>query len=121
MTEIEQSSEDRRVTLRGSGSGNAHWVEIKPDGWLVVEWYDHSQAAQDFFDHDAAYLLRINPDDKRRMLHILAADAGRAIEVEDPDGLLLELADERFATYFEIKAWLDGAGIPFKYEYDGMA
>ena len=96
-------------------------MEIKPDGSLVIEWYDYSSIAESVWGNDVAYLLTIGPDDKRQVLSLLAAQAKCLADADDPDGLLLNLSQQQFHTYWDVKQWLENHNIPFEKTFNSWA
>ncbi len=97
------------------------WVDIAADGSLVIEFYDHSAAANDAFGNDVAYLLTVAPRHKETMLRLLREEAGVQTVVGNGDSMLLGLIHERFASYFDLVRWLEARQIPFAKSFDGWA
>jgi hypothetical protein len=64
---------EKRVKLKGVLERAASSVEIKGDGSLVVEVYDFSDEAEQWFGNDVAFLLKVSSADKSRMLSWLMA------------------------------------------------
>lgn len=64
---------EKRVKLKGVLERTASSVEIKGDGSLVVEVYDFSDDAEQWFGNDVAFLLKVSSADKSRMLSWLMA------------------------------------------------
>ena len=50
---------EKRVKLKGVLERTASSVEIKGDGSLVVEVYDFSDDAEQWFGNDVAFLLKV--------------------------------------------------------------
>lgn len=72
-------------------------ARIDEAGNLVLEGYDIGKTVEEFFgDSDYEYWLRVARDYK--------------------DTVLLWLIKERFTTSSEFRQWLDGKGIPNKFE-----
>lgn len=53
----------QRVRLTGGLEHTVTWVEVLPDGSLLVELYDHSQEAEQWFGNDLAFLLKLEAKD----------------------------------------------------------
>ena len=83
-----------RIRLSGGPDKTVTWAWLEDDGSLVVEYYDHSEEAHQWLGNDVAYILTIPPE-----------EAGR---------VLLTLLSERFASYFEVKPWLEERGISYE-------
>lgn len=64
---------EKRVKLKGVLERTASSIEIKGDGSLVVEVYDFSDEAEQWFGNDVAFLLKVSSADKSRMLSCLMA------------------------------------------------
>ena len=130
-----------RRTLKASPPGSTSWVYIADDASLVVEFYDHGEQAEASFGHDVAFLLRLPPDQKRPLLAALRGASGEPGAAPERDGFvarlrrrirtlrsrddvdvpLLDELERHFGSYFEVRAWLDGAGIPYTHEFDSWA
>jgi hypothetical protein len=111
---------DRRVTLRGVLAQTASSAAIRADGSLVVELYDFSDEAQKWLGNDVAFLLELGAAEKAQALARLAS-AQELSGAADPDGLLLQLLQTRFADYYDVKQWLEEQNIPFRKEFEPWA
>ena len=107
-----------RVKLKGGPSDSSSSVEIKDDGSLVVEFYDFSEEAESCFGNDVAYQLIISKPEAERILSKLIDERNRAISVNDE---LLQLMEERFQSYFDVKEWLEANGITYQKIFDSWA
>lgn len=114
-------SGEPKVRLRGVLPQTASSASVRPDGSLVVEVFDWSAEAEQWLGREAAYFMILAPPEKARVLAMLDADAGGATPSGAPDRRLLELLQQRFADYYEVKRWLDAAGIPYAKDFDGWA
>lgn len=106
-----------RIRFAGGPSGSTSWAYMTDEGTLVVEFYDHGDAAEAAFGHDVAFLLHLDPDAQRRLAETLAKDGGSASD----DQPLPERLAARFGNYFEVRAWLDKHGITYRHEFDSWA
>ena len=109
------------MKLKGVLERTASSVEIKGDGSLVVELYDFSDAAEQRFGNDLAFLLKVSSADKSRMLSCLMSGHDEMEGSLDRDELLLQLLKEQFADYYAVKQWLEENNIPFQKEFDSWA
>jgi hypothetical protein len=82
-----------RIRLSGGPEKTVTWAWQEDDGSLVIEYFDHSEEAHQWLGNDVAYILTIPADEATRVL--------------------LTLLSERFASYFDVKAWLEAQEIPF--------
>jgi hypothetical protein len=112
---------EKRVKLKGLLPQTASSAEIKDDGSLVVELYDFSDQAHTWLGNDVAFLLKVAPDDKRRLLSLLMAQPDRMPDVIDPDECLLRLIQDQFADYYALKEWFERHDIPYQKEFDSWA
>lgn len=103
------------MRLRGGPDGSASWAYVTEAGELVVECYDHGEAAHDRFGNDVALLVAVAPEAKPRVFDRLGGEGACS------DAALLALVAERFHSYFDAKAWLEAEGIPFRGEFDPWA
>jgi hypothetical protein len=108
-----------RVNLRGVLPHTASCVAIDEGGGLIVELYDFSDEAHRWLGNDVAFVLKLGAAEKARVLARLTADGSPG--TADADELLLALVRERFADYYEVKAWLEAEGIPFGKEFEPWA
>ncbi len=116
-------SEDtqNRVKLKGVLEHTASSAEIKSDGSLVVELYDFSSEAEQFFGNDVAFLLIVSASDKDKVLSRLMEKQAQTPDIANPDELLLRLLKDRFVDYYAVKQWLEENGIPYQKEFDSWA
>jgi hypothetical protein len=117
----------KTVKLKPNLEKTSSTAFIKPDGSLIVEFYDFSDAAQDMFGNDVAYQLILSPDSKTGMLDRLGFEVdltqfrAHSDRASDPDWLLLEIIESRFQSYFEIAEWLENHLVPFEKKFDAWA
>lgn len=111
----------KRVKLKGVLAQTASSAEIKSDGSLVIELYDFSDEAQNWFGNDVAFLLTITADDKGKVLSWLMAGKNQRSGAADGDELLLELIKERFDDYYAVESWLEENNIQYQKEFDSWA
>ena len=116
---MSKSAADSYIELTGGQKGTATMLYDGEDGSLVIEFYDHSASAEAFFGRDVALLIHVAPEHRGRMLDLLGRPADCA-EADDGAALYTRL-QERFADYFQIKAWLETEGIPFRTSFDPWA
>lgn len=108
-----------RWTLPGNLPRCTTWVSIDDGGRLVVEWYDRSETAESFLGGEVAYILRVELADLARVRALLESDAGAARAGEAFQwGPALAA---RFATYFDVKSWLEANAVPFTVRVDDWA
>ncbi len=107
---------EQRVTLRGILPGTVTWATIFDDGRLVVELYDHSEVAHRMLGNDVAFLLHVCAADKDDAFARLVPEA-QSSSTSDRDAQLLQVVQERFRDYYEVKHWLEEQGIPFRHEF----
>jgi len=112
---------EKRVELKGVLKRTASSVAVKGDGSLVVELYDFSDSAEQWFGNDVAFLLKVSSADKSRMLSCLRSGQNGMEGSLDRDQLLLQLLKEQFDDYFAVKEWLEENKIPFEKEFDSWA
>ncbi len=92
----------QRVELRDvERAQTASSAYTRTDGSLVFELHDWTPETENALGRECAWMLVVAPADK--------------------DQLLLRLIQERFAHYYEAKAWVIGAGVPCTSEFDGWA
>jgi hypothetical protein len=103
------------VRLRGGPEGSASLVYVRESGELVVECFDHGEAAEAAFGNDVALLVAVSPEWKPRVFERLGGEGACS------DAALLALVAERFESYFDAKAWLEAEDIPFRREFDPRA
>jgi len=84
-----------------------HFVYVR-DGDLVVEWYDHGEAAA----YESANLIVLGPEDQQR----LAASLG-ALNMTQA---LADAVVARFGSYWDVKDFLEQNRIGFRGETDFM-
>jgi hypothetical protein len=107
-----------RVRLRGGLERTASSAEIDDGGRLVVECFDFSEDARDYFGNDVAFTLTVEAEVKPLLLDRLGV-------VPPPDGsaddALLAALAARFDGYFSVKQWLEAEGIAFADAFDPRA
>ena len=101
--------------LKGGLEHTVTWVEVLPDGGLLVELYDHSPEAEQWFGNDVAFLLKVEASNKTRLLE------GLMLESNSDDEVLLERIQNQFADYYDFKQWLEAQQIPFQTQFDSRA
>ena len=114
-------SQPKRVRLRGGPEDTASSVSIEPDGSMVVELYDFSAQAEQGFGNDVAFLLTVQSSDTDALLAALLDGKESHSGDIDRGGLILRVMEERFASYFKVKEWLEERGIPFGTRFDPWA
>ena len=112
---------EKLVDLTGGLEHTASSAQIKSDGSLVIELYDFSSEAEKWFGNDVAFLLKISPGDKGKMLSCLLEGQNQMFDESQKDDLLLQLIEERFADYHEVKQWIEKNEIPYEKEFDSWA
>lgn len=111
----------QRVRLTGGPKHTSSSVEVRPDGSLVVEFYDFSEEAEQHFGNDVAYMLLVAPAEKKRVLSLLASESESKEPQSDTDSQLLHLMQQKFSDYFAVKAWFQEQQISFRSEFDSWA
>ena len=111
---------DARVRLRGGLPQTSSSAEIRPDGSLVIEWYDFSDQAQSSMGGDVAFFVIVAPANKTVFLERLTGESHSLCQ-EHIDQKILALIQERFEDYIAVKRWLDASGIPYDKDFDGRA
>lgn len=86
----------------------------------MVDYYDYSEEAHRWFGNDVAYLLTIASEQAQRIQALLLENEDLPAS-ETPEGLLLQRLKERFASYFEIRQWLDENDILYEKTFDSFA
>ena len=109
-----------RVDLRGVLPHTASCAAVDERGRLIVELYDFSDEAHRRLGNDVAFVLKLDPAEKERVLARLRT-AHAVPDTADADALLLALVRERFADYYDVKQWLEAEGIPFRKEFEPWA
>src|SRR5947209_6607874 len=100
-----QLVETLTVRLRGSGKGSgAHTAAIRPDGWLVIEWYDFGDDAP----YESANMLVFDRDQQGQLGAALGLPLG-----ERTGQALLSAIQDRFDTYFKAQRFVQENGIGF--------
>lgn len=96
-------------------------VSIGTDGSLVVECFDFSDEAHDHLGNDVGYTATVGSDDKRRILSLLLGETPAPSAEGERDRLLLDLIRAKFASYYQIKGWLEEHGIRCSTTFDPWA
>ena len=108
--------ERKSVRLRSSLEGSASWVRVLDDGRLEVEFYDYGEEAEAAFGNDVAFVLRLDAVATRNVAATLLESSSAATTEA-----LLAAMDARFASYFDVRDWLDANAIPYEKSFDGHA
>ena len=112
---------EKFVDLKGGLKHTASSAQIKSDGSLVIELHDFSSEAEKWLGNEVAFLLKVSPGDKSKMLSCLGAGQNQELDESQEDDLLLRLIGERFTDYFEVKQWIEENQIPYEKEFDPWA
>ena len=109
----------QRTTLRDGLPDTASWVYFEDDGTLVIEFFDHSLNSEQSFGNDVALMIRVAPGEHHRVVASL-------LDARDPErgtreSAILRALSVRFASYFQVKAWLDEFGIAYDKRFDPWA
>jgi hypothetical protein len=112
---------EKRVDLKGSLKSTTSSAQIKSDGSLVIELYDFSSEAEKWLGNEVAFLLKVFPRDKSKMLSCLLEGQKRMLDESQEDDLLLQLIGERFTDYYDVKQWMEENKIPYEKEFDPWA
>jgi hypothetical protein len=112
---------EKLVDLKGGLKHTTSSAHIKGDGSLVIELYDFSREAEKWLGNEVAFLLKVSPSDKSKMLTCLLGAQNRMLDECQKDDLLLQLIGERFTDYYEMKRWIEENKIPHEKEFDPWA
>ena len=112
---------EKLVDLKGGLKHTTSSAQIKSDGSLVIELYDFSSEAEKWLGNEVAFLLKVSPGDKSKMLSCLLAGQNQMLDEFQEDDLLLQLIGERFTDYYEVKQWIEENKIPHEKEFDPWA
>ena len=112
---------EKLVDLKGSLKHTTSSAQIKSDGSLVIELYDFSSEAEKWLGNEVAFLLKVFPCDKSKMLSCLLEGQKQMLDESQEDNLLLQLIGERFTDYYEVKQWMEENKIPYEKEFDPWA
>lgn len=112
---------EKLVELKGGLQHTASSAQIKSDGSLVIELHDFSSEAEKWLGNEVAFLLKVSPSDKSKMLSCLLAGQNQMLDEPQEDDLLLQLIGERFTDYYEVKQWIEDNKIPYEKEFDPWA
>ena len=110
------SEPTKRLELSNSLPHTVTWVYIGDSDRLTIEWYDHSEEAENSLGGDVAFLLHLDDAGKRQIGALLTDPTAPPGDIRDDT--LLQMIQQRFGNYFEIKAWLIDNNIPFEAEFD---
>lgn len=97
-----------KVKLTGGLEKTVTWIWLE-EGALKVEYYDFSEAAQNTFGNDIAYILTV-----KEMEKLYSA-------TKQNEFSLIEWLSRNFQSYFDIKKKLDESKIEFDKEIDSWA
>jgi hypothetical protein len=97
-----------KVKLTGGLDKTVTWIWLE-EGQLKVEYYDFSEAAQDAFGNDIAYILSVN--DMKKLYELSECN----------ENSIIQLISGKFSNYFEIKNWLEENTIDFEKHTDHWA
>jgi hypothetical protein len=106
-----------RVRLTGGLERTASSAYVNTEGGIVVECFDFSQDAHDFFGNDVAFSLTIDAELKTAVLEGL----GIAHPDDDVDAAILSALADRFASYYAVKQWLEEQQIAFSTAFEPHA
>ena len=112
---------EKLVDLKGGLKHTASSAQIKSDGSLVIELHDFSSEAEKWLGNEVAFLLKVSPGDKSKMLSCLLGGQNQILDESQGDDLLLQLIGERFTDYYEVKQWIEENKIPHEREFDPWA
>jgi hypothetical protein len=112
---------EKHVDLKGGLEHTASSAQIKSDGSLVIELYDFSSEAEKWLGNEVAFLLKVSPGDKGKMLSRLLGGRNQMPDEPRQDDLLLQLIGERFTDYYDVKRWMEENEIPHEKEFDPWA
>lgn len=120
----------KRIAFKRTLPGTAEWAYFDEKGCLVVELYDHSAEAENWFGGDIATLVKIHPRDLDRLLRHLRnpnvtplddflgffrKDSPALSESDRQDEILRRLEEKfEFSGYFKIQKWLEEKKIRFE-------
>src|SRR6185436_7085861 len=110
-----------RANLKGGSEHTASSAQIKSDGSLIIELHDFSSEAEKWLGNEVAFLLKVSPGDKSKMLTCLLGGQNQGLNESQQDDLLLQLIGERFTDYYEVKQWIEENKIPYEKEFDPWA
>ena len=112
---------EKLVDLKGGLKHTASSAQIKSDGSLVIDLYDFSSEAEKWLGNEVAFLLKVSPNDKGKMLSCLLGGQNPMLDESQEDDLLLRLIGERFTDYYEVNRWMEENEIPYEKEFDPWA
>ncbi|MBI4864356.1 MAG: YwbE family protein [Candidatus Riflebacteria bacterium] len=123
VTEVRPTDvgQPRRTRLRGVLDRTESSATVRPDGSLVVEFYDFSETADDSFGNDVACSVILDRQAKDVLLASLVKERPGTGSGIDPDGHLLTLMQDRFADYHDVVKWCEKKAIPFTKKFDPRA
>jgi hypothetical protein len=107
-----------RVRLIGGLERTASSAYLNGDGGLVVECFDFSEDAHDFFGNDVAFTLEVAAGFKPLLLERLG------IPPPDDGGLdeaVLRAFADRFTSYHDVRQWLEAEQIAFTSAFEPHA
>lgn len=112
---------EKLINLKGGLKDTASSAQIKSDGSLVIELYDFSSEAEKWLGNEVAFLLKVSPSDKSKMLSCLLGGQNQMFDESQEDDLLLQLKGGRFTDYYEVEQWMEENKIPYEKEFDPWA
>jgi hypothetical protein len=107
-----ESTARRTVTLKGILEGTTSWVHVYQDGRMELEYFDCSEAAQNHFGNDVAWIYRVDAADVPRVRESLS--------VANDEAMLADMV-ERFGDVKKLRDFLKEKEIPFQEEFDSWA
>ena len=112
---------EKLIDLKGGLKHTNSSAQIKSDGSLVIDLHDFSSEAEKWFGNEVAFLLKVSPSDKSKMLSCLLEGQNQVLDESQEDDLLLQLLKERFTDYHDVKQWMEENEIPYEKEFDSWA
>ena len=112
---------EKLVDLKGGAKHTASSAHIKSDGSLVIELYDFSSEAEKWLGNEVAFILKVSPGHKSKMLAGLLGGQNQRLDECQEDDLLLQVIGERFTDYHDVKRWIEENKIPYEKEFDPWA
>jgi hypothetical protein len=123
-----------KVKLKGVLPRTADWIYFDEKGNLVIEHFDHSSDAENFFGRDVAFLIKINPLQQKRLYKVLNTDDSEnggffvnlmnwilGDDINELQDKILVLIKDRFTDYYGIQQFLVNQKIKFNKSFDNWA